>query len=178
MIKTILTCTLFLFCSLLIAQDDIFTASRKGDTDAVKQMYKINPDTVNAKNYSGHSPLILASYRNQVDMVKLLIELGADIDYNFGQGAAIHGAAFKGNMEIIKVLLEHNAKLNVPDNNGTTPLIYATIFNHTEIAELLFAKGSDPNLKDHSGKSAAVYAKELKNTVLTNLFDTKKTNQN
>ncbi len=130
-------------------------------------------DTVHALNSSGHSPLILAAYNNQIGVCNLLIMQGANVNYTFSQGAAIHGAAFKGNLQVVSLLVANGADYDKPDQNGTTPLIYATLFKHTEVAKYLFHLGCDPTIKDGTGSSAIDYAESLGNTDLLTLFKTK-----
>lgn len=154
------------------AQKNIFEASKTGDLKAMEQMIELNSDTVNALNDHGHSPLILATYNNQPESAQILIDNGADVNFTFSQGSAIHGAAFKGYTEMIKLLVNNGAAYDEPDQNGTTPLIYATLFKHNEAATLLFKQGADINHKDGTGSSALEYAKSLKNSELLTLFKT------
>lgn len=149
---------------------NVFDAAREGDVMLLQEMVKENPELVNAQNEQGYTPLILAAYNGQLEMVKALIKNGADLDQSFTQGAAIHGAAFKGHLEIVKLLVESGAKLDVPDKNHTTPLMYATLFKHTEVAKYLYENGADPLHQDITGNSALSYAESLNNTELLTLF--------
>ncbi|NNC95990.1 MAG: ankyrin repeat domain-containing protein [Chitinophagales bacterium] len=153
--------------------EDIFQLARIGDTIAIEHLRSIDPDTVNAVNKYGHTPLILASYHDQKETVAYLIRNGANVNYTFMQGSAIHGAAFKGYTDVARILLSKGIKVNVPDNNGSTPLIYATLFGHNEIAKLLFTEGADVHMKDKSGSSALDYARSLENEELLRIFEIK-----
>ena len=149
---------------------NVFDVARSGDLQALQSMMKVNPDTVNSVNASGHSPLILAAYNNQVQIAEQFIKNGADVNFTFSQGTAIHGAAFKGHLEIVKLLANNGAALDEPDQNKTTPIIYATLFGHTEVAKYLFARGADPYFEDATGSSALSYAKSLNNEELLTLY--------
>lgn len=162
----------------IFAQTSIFDATRNGDTSAINFLIKINPDTVNSTNQRGHTPLILATYHNQTQAVSHLIKNGANINYTFSQGSAIHGATYKGYLEIVQILVDNGINIDIPDQNGTTPLIYATIFNHIGIVKLLFGKGANINHKDNTGNSASDYAKSLQNKILIDLFKTYKNGKN
>ncbi|WP_417588337.1 ankyrin repeat domain-containing protein [Owenweeksia hongkongensis] len=153
---------------------NIFDVARTDDVASLGKMIKLNPDTVNSKNASGHTPLILAAYNNQVEMADKLIQSGADVNYTFSQGSAIHGAAFKGHFDVLKLLVENGADIDEPDQNKTTPLIYATLFGHTELAEYLYVNGADPNYSDATGSSAINYAESLNNEILLNTFKSQK----
>lgn len=161
---------ILLFTSWAYGQN-IFEVARNGGMARLNELISLNPDTVNSQNASGHSPLILAAYHGQDRVVEGLISGGADVNYTFSQGAAIHGAAFKGYLSIVELLVLHGAKLDEPDQNKTTPLIYATLFGHTEVAEYLYSKGADASYKDATGHSALTYAESLNNQELLNLFN-------
>ena len=55
-------------------------------------------------------------------------------------------AAFTGRMEVIELLIENGADVNAKDEDGGTPLLYATLSGHKEIADLL---------RKHGGKTGA-----------------------
>ena len=65
------------------------------------------------------------------------------------QGAEIHKAVFKGNLNrVVALLKDHPEQLESKDNLGRTPLQLAVIHNKLEIAELLLANGADVNARD------------------------------
>jgi ankyrin repeat protein len=67
-----------------------------------------------------------ASEREALAAVRLLVELGADVnaasDIN---ETAMHGAAYRGANSIVTFLVEKGARIDVADSNGLTPLIIA-----------------------------------------------------
>ena|SRR5215467_7202711 len=90
--------------------DDFFAAVRKGDTAAVKTFLDKGVD-VNAKTRYGATALSYACDRENVEMVKLLIERGADVnvkDTFYGE-APIGWALSKKNAAIVKLLLDKGA---------------------------------------------------------------------
>ena len=56
-------------------------------------------------------------------------------------------------IEKIEILLnsEINSDINYKDNNGKSPIIWATRGGHLEIVDLLLSKGADPNDTDTTG---------------------------
>lgn len=61
-----------------------------------------------------------------VEAVKLCVERGADVNAANSLGlTAIHGAANRGWESVIQILADHGAKLDVKDNAGRTPMIFA-----------------------------------------------------
>lgn len=61
-----------------------------------------------------------------VEAVKLCLERGADVNaFNSLGLTSIHGAANRGWESVIQILADHGAKLDVKDNAGRTPMIFA-----------------------------------------------------
>jgi hypothetical protein len=81
-------------------------------------------------------------------------------------------AAIKGNCEMVSLLLSQGADLNRADSNGTTALLYASIFSLNEIASLLLIGGADSKRKDSRGNSALDYAILSQNETLIKLLNT------
>ena len=63
--------------------------------------------------------------------------------------------------EIVKLLLEARADVNIKDKYGEAALIYTLKYGYTEIVELLIEAGANVNIKDKDGLTALIYA--LKN---------------
>lgn len=87
------------------------------------------------------TPLQVAVEASQVKIAQLLIESGADVNaVTTGELelTALHGAAARGNLDLIRLLIKHQANLNAKDNvDGRTPLDYAREFKHEAAIELL-----------------------------------------
>jgi ankyrin repeat protein len=68
--------------------------------------------------------------------------------YYIGCGAPLKNAAAGGHLDIVRLLLEHGADPNLPEE-GIAPLghaLYSAVYNgHYEIAELLLEHGAHPN---------------------------------
>lgn len=61
-----------------------------------------------------------------VEAVKLCLERGADVNaFNSLGLTSMHGAANRGWESVIQILADHGAKLDVKDNAGRTPMIFA-----------------------------------------------------
>ncbi len=84
------------------------------------------------------TPLMAAVYRNNNDIAKMLLDLGADSNIADGKGTtALHYAIKFKNVNLIKVLVNNGADINLKDNKGLSPLDYAKIDNNENIVELL-----------------------------------------
>jgi len=91
--------------------------------------------------------------------VKAAARVG-DVDERFDDGlTALILAAYSGNVEIVRFLLESGANPNVQNDDGETCLVSGTApENADEIIPLLLAGGADPNLRDSQDRSPLVWA--------------------
>lgn len=153
-------CFLFFLISggTFFAQD-VFDAARNGDVKRLEELVKINPDTVNAKNASGFTPLIIAGYRDQINAVNFLLDHQADVQTDSPEGPAILAACYKGNLNLAKILVAYKANVNAVNIHGTSALMYAALSKNVELVKLLLRHGARRDLVEKSGKDALAYAR-------------------
>ena len=88
---------------------------------------------------------------------------------------ALIDASFKGQKEVVELLIVEGADLDAQDNKGDTALMNAAIKGHREIVELLVMNGADVDIQDNSGNTAlmdsAKYARESTCDVIGFLID-------
>jgi len=108
----------------------------------------------------GFSPLHLAAGNGMLEMVKFLVEKGADISIQADKKIApLHMAVGRyGKVEVIDYLLEKGANINVEDEDGKIPIFYAVIEKNLEAASHLAERGADINHVDLLGMTTAHYA--------------------
>ena len=152
---------------------NVFDVARSGTIEQAKILLKTNPSCFNTTNKEGYSPLTLACYRNNLQVVKLLIQNGADVNVNSTMGTPLMAAVVKGNFEIVKILLKNKAQVNQPDNNGTIPIMYAAMFKNYDICKLLIKQDANPDTKDNQNKSALDYAILADDDQLVKILKTK-----
>jgi ankyrin repeat protein len=83
------------------------------------------------------TPLCVAISKGEIDMVKKLIEYGADVNEKSNGMTPLMTAARYNKVEIIKVLLSKGAHLKQKDEKGFDALKYAELSNATDAAILL-----------------------------------------
>jgi uncharacterized protein len=136
----------------LIAADPsvVNSYSSDGFTPLGLSVFFGHPDNVNALLEAGAdvnlpsretmkvTPLASASAANQLEIARVLIEHGANVNARASNDfTPLHESAASGRIEFAKLLLEHGADVNARDGDGKTPLDYARSHNHEEMVELL-----------------------------------------
>ena len=117
-------------------------------------------DVNDAATVDGLTALHYAAQNGSLDIIKFLVEHGADIsaqDYEQSR-SVIHFAAENGDIECIKYLTEHEADLLDKDANGATAFHYAVRANNLEAVKFFVTKKLDYTAKDNRGWSAMHYA--------------------
>jgi uncharacterized protein len=91
-----------------------------------------------ATNGSGYNALTGAVANGHTEIVKWLLETGADPNYRYGPGySPLLTAAANGHLEIVKLVLAHGADLRAVTNDGRSALALASERNHPAVAEHL-----------------------------------------
>ena len=100
------------------------------------------------------TPLVAACRRQNLDAVRVLLELGANADLH-GEGSALplHLACKFNRMDLVRMLLVHGADANLAGPDRDTPLYLACRIYRVDLVRLLIAHGADVNLAYHYGQS-------------------------
>ena len=148
------------------SQDDIertplYFAIFKGNIEIVKELL-INGAEVDKQTY-GVTPFLNALNLERIDIAKILLKHGANIDaiinssYWYGGCTSLHEAAGHGKLEKVLFLLNHNANINAVGVHKRTPLHVATMFGSAEVIQTLLLYGANANLKDENLLTAFQY---------------------
>ena len=126
----------------------LFQAANAGQVEAVQVLLEHNAN-VNARNIYGDTPLYWTlskcnSMEDIVDMVRLLLEHGADPNICKNHTTPLHEASSRGFLEAARLLLIHGAKVDEKDWEGKTPFQLAADGKHDELTKLLVEHGAVP----------------------------------
>jgi len=94
----------------------------------------------------------------------------ANLSFGRGGDAALDAAVAGNHTEVVRLLLEHHASVNVRSSGGMTPLQKAAQNGNLEVCRLLLEKGADVAARDDAGKTPLGYAIEGKHEAVALLL--------
>jgi ankyrin repeat protein len=114
---------------------------------------------INEKDGRGNAPLQFAAEYGYFDIVKLLIEKGAQVNTTnkFGK-TPLHKAACMHNRNTVEHLINNDANPNVQDNEGLTVLQEAVLMGQLEVVKCLIEKDVDIDLVNRAERTALHFA--------------------
>ncbi len=131
------------------------------DVTLLKTLWdNLPPHARDAQDVNGQTALHLASERDHVALVALLLDLGATPDATDARGrTALHVAARHGHVHVIEQLLSAEPNLvDACDQQGMTALIIAAQRGHLEAVKTLVDNQSDKLARDARGRTALHWA--------------------
>jgi len=168
--KYILFILLFVVFDCFSQDKTLFNIARKGTVEDAQQWISEKPNSINEINQHGFSPLILACYSENIEIVIFLIDNKVDLNFLSLEGTALMAATVKGNLKIVELLLENGANPDLTNEDGISALMYAIQFKNISIVKLLLKYKANKLLLDKEGKSAFEYAVFTEKEEIINLL--------
>ncbi|XP_026406187.1 ankyrin-2-like isoform X1 [Papaver somniferum] len=131
----------------------------KGHLNTVEYLLEqgANPDGSNDPDSTTNTPLHFAVLGGDREIQTMLLSKGVRINVATKSGTALSYAAILGQIDAVKVLLDHHADPNVVLFGLVTPLTSTIAINSLPIMDLLLKAGADPDAKS-CGFSPLIYA--------------------
>lgn len=154
-------------CMKLLPHDEerdegFFGSCEDGDLGGVERCLKAcqDPNVIGCGCngfVSSISPLIIAVFQAHLEVVRLLLEAQADVNWQSDgvhwHGSALHMAAQRGHSKVARLLLDYGAPINALDGRKRTrPLHLAAENGHLEVVRLLLASQADQEAEDDLGR--------------------------
>lgn len=101
-------------------------------------------------------PLMIATSKNRIEILKYLIEKGAICDLaDQNKQTPLYAACLLGNLECVKVLVESGANV---DGRDWSPISAACSNSRVEVVKYLLSKGANPSKSTSDGENALHFA--------------------
>ncbi|XP_069735885.1 ankyrin repeat domain-containing protein 55 isoform X1 [Phaenicophaeus curvirostris] len=139
----------------------VFQAAANGDVNTLTAVIREDPSILECCDREGCTPLMHAVSGRQVDTVKLLLKMGANINTQDACGrTSLSLATYLGWLEGCVSLLRNGAKQNIPDKNGRLPLHAATAEPDVRLLNVLLQQSnlSEINHQDNEGMTSLHWA--------------------
>jgi ankyrin repeat protein len=121
----------------------LYEAAIKGDLQQIRDLLSKGLSDYDGRDPLREPPLSIAAGLGKLEIVKLLLEKGANVNATdlLGQ-TPLMIAAKEGHLEIVKLLLAKGAAPNAKNSEGKTALDFATKAGRTEVVNLLKSRAS------------------------------------
>lgn len=137
-----------------------------GDLQKVAEMLTNSPKLINARNKQGRAALTISVLRRDLEMMKLLLAKGADVNVrdNDTRGfTPLHWSASGGYLDCAELLLANFADIHAKTHAGWCSLYYALRLDgnspmNKEMAELLYFHKADVNIRYEGGRTLLHFA--------------------
>ncbi|XP_077208275.1 transient receptor potential cation channel subfamily A member 1 isoform X1 [Paroedura picta] len=136
---------------------------------------------INFINNGKCSPLHLAVQSGDLEMIKMCLEYGAQIDLKQNDKCtALHFAATQGATEILKLMMSsykgEDPIIDAVDGNKETLLHRTALFDHYDLAEYLISMGAKIDCVDVEGRTPLLLATSCASWKIVNLLLSKGAN--
>ncbi len=135
-------------------------AAEKGNMEIIKMLVEDGKATINEASSYGITPLIAGAAAGQDEAVGYLIQKGADVTVkdDLGKTALLYAIGYDKPKLISNLIKLNNQSINLPDNAGNTPLIYAAQKGLLNNVKLLVTNGANVDYRNPATGLSALSA--------------------
>ncbi|TMS18641.1 Histone-lysine N-methyltransferase EHMT2 [Larimichthys crocea] len=135
-------------------------AAKLGNLEIVNMLLETGQVDVNAQDSGGWTPIIWAAEHKHVEVIKSLLNRGADVTINDKElNVCLHWAAYAGNVDIAELVLNSGCSLASVNMHGDTPLHIAAREGYLECVTLFLSRGADIDIMNREGDTPLTLAR-------------------
>lgn len=141
----------------LRSMTSLCSACRSGNVEAAK--FLLEHGAHHHRGDRDFLPLTFAIHYEKLEVARLLLESGADIEEKNSSGKAVLTIACQSlSVEVVGFLLQSGAKIEQQDNEGATPLMAAADSGRVNIIDILLEHGACLEVRDGRGRTPFIRA--------------------
>nr|XP_061808338.1 histone-lysine N-methyltransferase EHMT2-like [Nerophis lumbriciformis] len=135
-------------------------AAKLGNLEIVNILLETGQVDVNSQDNGGWTPIIWAAEHKHVEVIKVLLNRGADVTINDKElNVCLHWAAYAGNVDIAEMVLNAGCSLASVNVHGDTPLHIAAREGYLECVTLFLSRGADIDIINREGDTPLTLAR-------------------
>lgn len=119
--------------------------------------------------FEGYTPLAVAINKREIEIIKLLLDRGADINKKsvvsygaFSPNDTLYpiliASKYSTDINILSLLIKRGAIIDIKNQHGATALMLAVNNKNVDAIKLLLDAGADIDIKNNEGNSALSYS--------------------
>ena len=135
---------------------EVMRATRRADIKRLRSIFARQPKSREATGHMGRRPLHVAVEAGQIDLVRFLIECGANVNGTRERGDT--PLFWAPDDRIAATLIQGGASLHAKDFAGREPIHWAAQFARPDVIRLLLEHGCDVNVCDAKGHTPLHWA--------------------
>jgi ankyrin repeat protein len=148
----------------LLSVTECITYRRKINLTQLESYLDYDITTIDMDDYNAKSLLLFACLANNavsIDVAKLLLKKGVDVNKEGHGTTPLICACRTNNEHIIDLLIQAGANLDKQDSSGDTALMNACIHCDSRVVKKLIDAGCNIHLKNRIGQNALYFATNL-----------------
>lgn len=128
----------------------LLEAVDRGNFNMVRVLLEHGADPYYVAFSRKENPIMLSVRSGYYDIVQLFLDYGISPNFNIEDRSVLHLASDNHHPDIVNLLIDRGADVNVQDNYGKTPLYSAVANRDYNMINLLLSRGASPHCQTNN----------------------------